>query len=135
MQFMYSKGTLSILCWLYSLYVTRQSSQRPLAFLDFVHLRLTQIIVYFKKAKLRLSYLEKDLYLRFQICSKWRNPFENNYEPELIWRFIRQHCWSNIYIFIYLYISWRILFCFYLNECATGQPLGAGWTAYFMLIV
>jgi hypothetical protein len=38
----------------------RQSSQRPLAFLDFVHLRVTQIIVYFKKAKLRLSYLEKD---------------------------------------------------------------------------
>jgi hypothetical protein len=38
----------------------RQSSQRPLAVLDFVHLRVTQIIFYYKKAKLRLSYLEKD---------------------------------------------------------------------------
>jgi hypothetical protein len=39
---------------------SRQSSQRPLAVLDFVHLRVTQIIVYYKNAKLRLSYLEKD---------------------------------------------------------------------------
>ena len=38
----------------------RQSSQRPLAFLDFFHLRVTQIIVYYKNANLRLSYLEKD---------------------------------------------------------------------------
>ncbi len=38
----------------------RQSSQHPLDFLDFVHLRVTQIIVYYKNAKLRLSYLEKD---------------------------------------------------------------------------
>jgi hypothetical protein len=30
-------------------------------------------------------------------------------------------------------ISWRILFCFILNECATGQPVGAGWTAYIVL--
>jgi hypothetical protein len=37
----------------------RQSSQRPLAVLDFVHLRVTQIIFYFKKAISRLSYLEK----------------------------------------------------------------------------
>ncbi len=27
-------------------------------------------------------------------------------------------------------ISWRILFCFNLNECSTGQPVGAGWAAY-----
>jgi hypothetical protein len=47
----------------------RQSSQRPLAVLDFVHLRVTQKIFYFRKAKLRLSYLEKDLYSGFQICS------------------------------------------------------------------
>jgi hypothetical protein len=38
----------------------RQSSQRPLDFLDFVQLRVTQIIVYYKNTKLRLSYLEKD---------------------------------------------------------------------------
>ncbi len=39
---------------------SRQSSQRPLAVLDFVHLRVTQIIVYYKNENLRLSYLEKD---------------------------------------------------------------------------
>ena len=33
-------------------------------------------------------------------------------------------------MFFFWRISWRILFCFNLNECATGQPVGAGWTAY-----
>jgi hypothetical protein len=39
---------------------SRQSSQHPMDFLDFLQLRVTQIIVNYKKAKLRLSYLEKD---------------------------------------------------------------------------
>jgi hypothetical protein len=27
------------------------------------------------------------------------------------------------------FFSWSIMFCFNLNECSTGQPVGAGWTA------
>jgi hypothetical protein len=53
------KGVLEGIC---NNYDSRQSSQRPLAVLDFVDLRVTQIIFYFKKSKFLLSesYLEKD---------------------------------------------------------------------------